>query len=452
MFSNLSEKINGVLSGLGSKGVLRESDIDKAMREIRVALLEADVALSVAKDFIDNVKEKALGQDVIKSVKPGHMVTKIVQDELVRFLGDKNQAIDLKSHLPTTIMVVGLQGSGKTTSTAKLAKLIEQKYNKKTLVSSLDVYRPAAQKQLEVLCQQNNLSSVEIIAKEKPVEIAKRSLSLAKKNGNDVLLLDTAGRLHIDADLMDELQQIKQAVQPTEILLVVDSLIGQDAVNVAKEFHEKIGITGVILTRLDGDSRGGAALSIKHVTGQPIKFAGVGEKIDEFEEFFPDRIASRILDKGDIVSLVEKASAVFGGNAEEKMMKKMQSGKFNFNDLLDQMRNMNKLGGIGSIMGMIPGISKMKSQIESSGLGSGDLLKKQEAMILSMTKRERSNPPIINASRRKRIADGSGCSLHELNKLIKQQQQMENMMKKMKKMDPKSMMRGGLGELMNMFK
>jgi len=446
MFENLSSKLTGILGKLRGRGVLSEVDIDSAMREVRIALLEADVALPVVKDFINSLKAKALGAEVIASVSPAQMVIKLVNDHLKELLGSETQEINLAANPPVVMMMVGLQGSGKTTSTGKLALRLKNKHNKKTLVASLDIYRPAAQQQLEQVAKQAGIDSLPIVAGEKPLEITQRALKEARLGGYDILLLDTAGRLHIDEELMNELKAVKSLANPLETLLVADSLTGQDAVNIAKTFHEQIGVTGIILTRVDGDGRGGAALSMRAVTGQPIKFIGVGEKLSEFEEFHPDRIAGRILDMGDIVSLVEKAAENISAEETEKMAKRMMEGVFDFNDLLDQLRKMHKMGGIGGMMKMLPGMGQLKEKMADAKIDP-KMLAHQEAIILSMTAKERANPSIINAKRRIRIANGSGLSVQDVNKLIKQQVQMQDMMKKLKKMGAKGMMRGGLSQL-----
>jgi len=446
MFENLSSKLTGILGKLRGRGVLSEADIDSAMREVRIALLEADVALPVVKDFINSLKAKALGAEVIASVSPAQMVIKLVNDHLKELLGSETQEINLAANPPVVMMMVGLQGSGKTTSTGKLALRLKNKHNKKTLVASLDIYRPAAQMQLEQVAKQAGIDSLPIVADEKPLEITERALKEARLGGYDVLLLDTAGRLHIDEELMSELKAVKSLANPLETLLVADSLTGQDAVNIAKTFHEQIGVTGIILTRVDGDGRGGAALSMRAVTGQPIKFIGVGEKLSEFEEFHPDRIASRILDMGDIVSLVEKAAENISAEETEKMAKRMMEGVFDFNDLLDQLRKMHKMGGLGGMMKMLPGMGQLKEKMADAKIDP-KMLAHQEAIILSMTAKERANPSIINAKRRIRIANGAGLSVQDVNKLIKQQVQMQDMMKKLKKMGAKGMMRGGLSQL-----
>lgn len=433
MFNKLSENISGVFSRLSGKGIIREDDVNLAMREIRLALLDADVSLEVTKDFIAKVREKALGEEVIKSITPAQMVIKIVQDELTAFLGSDESELNFKVTPPAIFMMVGLQGSGKTTSSGKLANYLAKKHGKKTLLASLDIYRPAAQKQLEILAEQIGGKSLEIIEGQKPEQITERAIKEAKLGAYDVLILDTAGRLHIDEELMLELQKVKKIANPAETLLVADSITGQDAVNVAKEFNEKIGLTGIILTRVDGDGRGGAALSMKAVTGCAIKFIGVGEKVDEFEPFHPERIASRILDKGDIVSLVEKAQQFVDKEQAEKMLAKVQKGKFDLDDLANQIKTIKKMGGMGGIASMLPGFGKVKAALDGANIDE-NILNQQLAIISSMTKKERTNPDLINASRRIRIAAGSGTSVQEVNKILKQYKQMAGAMKKMGKM------------------
>ena len=428
MFESLTDKLSQAFAKITSRGVLTEQDIDSAMREIRIALLEADVSLPVIKDFIAKVKEQALGEKVVKSIKPGQMVVKIVHDELIKLLGDEDNALNFNAAAPVCFLMLGLQGSGKTTTTAKIANKLKK--NKRILLASLDVYRPAAREQLAQLGKQIGVDVLPIIEKEKPLEITKRALSEAKKGVYDLLILDTAGRLQIDEELMKEALEVKKLANPLETLLVADALIGQEACNVAKEFNEKIGVTGLILTRIDGSSRGGAALSMKMVANAPIKFLGTGEKIDEIEEFHADRIAGRILGQGDVVSLVEKTIETIDKAEAEKMASKMMKGSFDMNDMLAQMQQIKKLGSIGSIVGMIPGLAKFKSQIEDSGVGDS-LMKKQEAIILSMTKEERAHPDIIKASRKRRIALGSGVNVHDVNVLLKSYEQMSTMMKKM---------------------
>lgn len=429
MFEALTDKLGAVFSKITSRGVLSEADIDSAMREIRIALLEADVSLSVVKDFIAHVKEQALGEKVVRSVQPGQMVVKIVHDELVKLLGDDKTELNLNAPAPVVVLMVGLQGSGKTTTTAKIANKLKK--NKRVLMASLDVYRPAAREQLAQLGAQIGVDTLDIREGEKPADITKRALNAAKTGVYDVLFLDTAGRLQIDEKLMDEVVEVKNISNPTEILLVADALIGQEACNVAKAFNDKLGITGLVLTRVDGSSRAGAALSMKMVAGVPIKYLGLGEKIDELEVFHADRIAGRILGQGDVVSLVEKAMETVDKEQAEKEMRAMMKGKFDLSDLLSQMRQMKKLGSMGSILSMIPGISKYKAQLEQ--INGDDIMKKQEAIILSMTPDERAHPDIIKASRKRRIACGAGVEVSEVNKLLKSYEQMASMMKQMGK-------------------
>lgn len=437
MFESLSDKLANAFDKITGRGSLSESDVKTAMREVRRALLEADVALEVAKDFIDRVTEKAIGSDVLRSIKPGQQVVKIVHDELVAMLGSEAAPIDLAAAAPVPIMMVGLQGSGKTTTTGKIAKRLKERENKKILMASLDTRRPAAQEQLRVLGEQIDVETLAIIAGQTPQQIAARALDEAKRGGFDVLMLDTAGRLHIDEELMQETIEIRDITSPHETLLVADSLTGQDAVNVAKSFDDRIGITGIVLTRVDGDGRGGAALSMRGITGKPIKLIGVGEKLDELEDFHPDRIANRILDMGDIVSLVEKAAETIDAKKAAQIAKKMQKGKFDLEDLSDQINQMKKLGGMGSIMSMMPGMGKMKKQLDQSQFDDS-VFTRQQAIISSMTKKERKFPKLLNASRKKRVAKGSGTSVQEINKLLKMHRQMADMMKKMSK-------KGGLG-------
>lgn len=442
MFESLTDKLSGVFARITSRGVLNDKDIDEAMREIRVALLEADVALPVVKDFVARVKEEARGEKLVRSIQPGQLVVKIVHDELVKLLGAEDGGLNLNVVPPAVILMAGLQGSGKTTSSAKLAKMLGK--NRKVLLASLDVYRPAAQEQLEQLARQIGGHSLPIVNGEKPLAITGRALDVAKKGGFDVLILDSAGRLHIDDALMEELQAVKKLASPAETLLVADAMMGQDACNVAREFNEKLGVTGIVLTRIDGSSRAGAALSMRMIAGVPVKYLGTGEKTDEMEEFHADRIAGRILGQGDVVSLVERAIEKVDQEEADKMAARMMKGKFDLEDLLSQLRQIQKLGSLGGIMGMIPGLSKFKNQIADAGIGDA-LIKKQEAIILSMTKAERKNPDIIKASRKKRIAAGSGVEVHDVNKLLKQYEQMASMMKKMGR-------GGGFGGLASMMK
>ena len=440
MFDTLQDKLGSIFDKLKRKGALKEPDVDLAMREVRLALLEADVTLPVVKDFIKKVREKAVGRQVLRSVTPGQMVVKIVNDELTSMLGGEGQVISLAAAAPVPLLMVGLQGSGKTTSTAKIAKRLKEKDNKKVLMASLDVRRPAAMQQLAILGQQIDVATLPIIDGQMPADIAKRAMTAAKLQGFDAVLLDTAGRLHVNQALMAEIIAVRDAINPHETLLVVDALTGQDAVNVAQEFNSQIGVTGIVLTRMDGDGRGGAALSMRAITGKPIKLVGVGEKIDDVEEFHPERVASRILGMGDVVSLVEKAAETIDAEDAEIMMQKMKKGRFDFDDLRSQLRQMKKLGGMGSILGMIPGLGKAQKQMAAANVDD-KLLARQEAIINSMTPKERGNPKLLNASRKKRIAAGSGTSVPEVNKILKMQKQMATMMKKMGK-------KGGMGGMM----
>ncbi|MDP6874098.1 MAG: signal recognition particle protein, partial [Alphaproteobacteria bacterium] len=438
-----------VFDKLTRRGALSEGDVDAALREVRQALLEADVALSVARDFIKQVRERAVGQEVVKSVTPGQMVVKIVNDALVETLGSEAVEINLNAVPPAPIMMVGLQGSGKTTTTAKLAKRLVERDKKKVLMASLDTRRPAAMEQLKVLGQQIDVPTLPIVEGQNPNDIAKRAMQSARLQGFDIILLDTAGRMHVDEALMAEVQAVHGVAQPVETLLVADSLTGQDAVNVAEQFNKRLNLTGIVLTRVDGDGRGGAALSMRAVTGCPIKLLGVGEKLDELETFHPDRIASRILGMGDVVSLVEKATENIDEAEAEKLAKKVQKGQFDMNDLLDQLRQISKMGGLDGLMAMMPGVGKLKKQMADANIDP-KLIKRQEAIILSMTLEERLKPKLIHASRKKRIAAGSGTSVQEVNRLLKQFKQMSGMMKKVSKMGKKGMMRGlpGLGGAM----
>ncbi|WP_333834276.1 signal recognition particle protein [Rubrimonas sp.] len=448
MFESLSERLSGVFDKLTRQGALSETDVSEALREVRVALLDADVALPVARDFIANVREKATGQAVLKSVTPGQMVVKIVHDELVRMLaGDGEQAELRIDSPPAAILMVGLQGSGKTTTTGKLAKRLTERDGKRVLMASLDTRRPAAMEQLAILGRQIGVDTLPIVPGQDPVAIAKRAKQQASFGGYDVVMLDTAGRLHVDDALMAEVEAVRDASKPNETLLVVDSLTGQDAVNVAENFHGRIGVTGVILTRMDGDGRGGAALSMRAVTGRPIRFIGTGEKLEGLEEFHPERVAGRILGMGDIVSLVEKAQEQIEAAEAEKMMKRFQKGRFDMNDLRNQLEQMLKLGGMSGVMGMMPGMGKMQKQLEASGMDD-KVIRRQIAIIQSMTKTERRNPDLMQASRKKRVAAGSGLEVQDVNKLLKMHRQMADMMKQMGKMGKKGLMRGGLGALL----
>jgi signal recognition particle subunit SRP54 len=433
MFESLSERLGGVFDRLTKQGALSEADVDTALREVRVALLEADVSLEVARDFVRAVKVKATGQAVTKSITPGQQVVKIVHDELVRVLAGDGEPDSLKiDNPPATILMVGLQGSGKTTTTAKLAKRLKEKNGKRVLLASLDTNRPAAMEQLAILGVQIGVDSLPIVKGESAVQIAKRAKTQANMGGYDVLFLDTAGRLHIDEVLMDEIQSVRDIAQPRETLLVVDGLTGQDAVNVATEFDGKVGISGVVLTRMDGDGRGGAALSMRAVTGKPIRFVGLGEKMDAIETFEADRVAGRILGMGDIVALVEKARETFEAEQAERMAKRFAKGLFNMNDLRAQLEQMLKMGGMQGVMGMLPGMGKMAKAAEDAGFNDR-MLRQQIALIQSMTKKERANPDLLAASRKKRIAAGSGMDVSDLNRLLKQHKQMADMMKKMGK-------------------
>jgi signal recognition particle subunit SRP54 len=433
MFENLSERLSGVFDRLTKQGALSGDDVKTALREVRVALLEADVSLPVARDFVNAVQAKATGQAVTKSITPGQQVVKIVHDELVHVLqGDADPGVLKIDNPPAPILMVGLQGSGKTTTTGKLAKRLKEREGKRVLMASLDTNRPAAMEQLAILGVQIGVDTLPIVKGETPVQIAKRAKTQASLGGYDVYMLDTAGRLHIDTDLIAQAAAVRDAVNPRETLLVVDGLTGQVAVEVAQEFDDKIGVTGVILTRMDGDGRGGAALSMRAVTGKPIRFVGLGEKMDALETFEASRIAGRILGMGDIVALVEKAQQTIEAEQAERMMKRFQKGQFNMNDLKMQLEQMVKMGGMEGLMGMMPGMGKMKGQMDKAGLDDS-ILKRQIALINSMTKKERANPDLLAASRKKRVAAGSGMEVSDLNKLIKQHRQMADMMKKMGK-------------------
>ena len=452
MFENLTNKFEEIFSSLKKAPSLDEKQVDEGLKGIRLALLEADVSLDVVKEFISRVKPKALGQEIIRSTSPGDMVVKIVYDEIVSFLGDKNSEISLNAVPPVPIMLVGLQGSGKTTTTSKLAKFLEKNNKKKVMMASLDVYRPAAQEQLRLLGEQNNIETLPIIEGQLPADICRRALSAANLNGCEVVLFDTAGRTQIDFQMMNEIKQIETIINPAETLLVADSLTGQVAANVAKEFKNTVNLSGIILTRADGDGRGGAALSMKYVAEVPIKFLGVGEKIENFEVFHPDRIANRILGMGDIVSLVEKASEDLDQENLKKTEEKLKKGQFSMEDYLSQLRQMKKMGGIEGIMSFLPGVSKIKSQMDQSGIDE-KIITQNEAVILSMTKQERENPKIINGSRKKRIANGSGTDIATINKLLKQFKMMSEMMKKMSKGNMKGMADKGIPpELFNQLK
>ena len=439
MFDSLSDRLGGVFDKLRGRGALSEADVRSAMREVRVALLEADVALPVARDFVDRATEKAVGADVVRSVTPGQMVVKIVHDALIEMLGADASTLNLDVSPPAVVMMVGLQGSGKTTTTAKLARRLKDRERKKVLMASLDVARPAAQEQLAVLGRQAGVDTLPIVAGQSPVQIATRALQSAKLQGYDVLLLDTAGRLHVDDALMAEMKAVATASRPVETLLVVDSLTGQDAVNVAQGFAGQVDISGVILTRMDGDARGGAALSMRAVTGKPIKFAGTGEGLDALEAFHPDRVAGRILGMGDVVSLVERAAETIKQEDAEKLAAKMEKGKFDLDDLRMQIQQMQRMGGLGALAAMMPGIKGL-----APGKADDKALGRLEAMMSSMTAKERSKPEIINAKRKIRVAKGSGTTVQDVNKLLKMHQDMATAMKRLRKM-------GGLGKLAAMF-
>ncbi len=441
MFETLSDRLTGIFDKLTGRGALSEGDVAEAMREVRRALLEADVALEVVRGFIDTVQEKAIGHEVLKSVTPGQHVIKIVNDELVSMLGDEAVGIDLKAKAPVPIMLVGLQGSGKTTTCAKIALRLLKQNKKKILMASLDTRRPAAQEQLRVLGVQVEVDTLPIKKGQDPLQITRRAIKEAKTGGYDVVMLDTAGRTHIDEELMAESADIHKIAKPHETLLVADALTGQDAVNLAKSFDECVPLTGIVLTRVDGDGRGGAALSMRAVTGKPIKLIGTGEKVDALEDFHPDRIANRILGMGDVVSLVEKAAETLDVEKAEKIAKKMRKGVFDLEDLSDQLKQMEKIGGMSGVLNMLPGIGKMKKQIEEADLDNS-VVKRQQAIISSMTMKERRAPKLLNASRKKRVAAGSGTTVQDINKLLKMHRTMADMMKKMGK---------GKGGLASMF-
>ena len=448
MFEGLSNKLGGVFDKLTRRGALKASDISEAMREVRVALLEADVALPVVKDFIAKVTEEAAGEQVLRSVTPGQMVVKVVHDHLVDMLGAEPEPLRVHGNPPNAVLMVGLQGSGKTTTTAKIAARLTRLEKKKVLMASLDIYRPAAQQQLQQLGDQNGLAVLPIVFGEQPVAIAKRAMQMGRNEGFDVVMLDTAGRLHIDEALMSEVQQVRDAVSPGETLLVTDAMTGQDSVNVAKEFHDKVGISGIVLTRVDGDARGGAALSMKAVTNTPIKFLGVGEKIDELDAFDARRVAGSILGQGDVVGLVERAAQVIDQEEAEKTAERMMKGQFTLEDMANQIGQLRKMGDLKGLMGMIPGMGKMKKQLANADVDEKKIAH-QEAIIRSMTPKERRNPKLINGSRRKRIATGSGTTVPEVNRLLKQFTMMSKMMKNMGKLGkgkmPPGMPGAGMG-------
>ncbi len=432
MFDSLSDRLSGIFEGLRKRGALKEADVEAALREIRVALLEADVALPVVKDFVDGVKSKAVGQEVLRSVTPGQMVVKIVHDALVDMLSPEDPAgagLAVNGNPPQAILMVGLQGSGKTTTSAKIAKRLAEREKKRVLMASLDVYRPAAQQQLQVLGDQNGIPVMTPVLGEQPVAIANRAMETGRREGYDVVILDTAGRLTLDQEMMTEVVNVRMASVPSEVLLVADAMTGQDAVNLAKEFNDRVGITGIVLTRVDGDARGGAALSMRSVTGKPIKLMGTGEGADALDAFDANRVAGSILGMGDVVGLVEKASQVVEQEEAEKIAKKMLKGQFTLEDMADQFKQLRKMGSLDGILGMLPGAQKIKSAFDQHQVDD-KMIARQEAIILSMTTHERRNPKNINGSRRKRIAAGSGTTVPEVNRLLKQYRQMADMMKK----------------------
>ena len=443
MFDALSDRLGNVFDRLKGKGSLSESDVNAAMREVRIALLEADVAVEVVKSFIDGVKERAVGQEVTKSVTPGQQVIKIVNDNLIEMLGKEPAWIELNAVPPVPILMIGLQGSGKTTTAAKIASRLTRRDKKKVMMASLDVTRPAAREQLRVLGEQIDVSTLPMAEGETAVSIAKRAMAASRLQGYDVVILDTAGRVTIDQGLMDEIKQISEITNPAEKILVADALTGQDAVTTAKNFHQNVGVTGIVLTRMDGDSRGGAALSMRSVTGVPIKAVGTGEKLENLEDFHPERVAGRILGMGDVVSLVEKAAETIEVEEAEKIALKMQKGQFDFNDMLTQLQQVSKMGGLGGVLAMLPGVGKLQKQMASAGVDDKSIAR-QVAIIQSMTAQERKSPKLLNASRKRRVASGSGTTAQEINRLLKQQMELARMMKKVGKM-------GGLKGLGSLF-
>ena len=443
MFDALSDRLGNVFDRLKGKGSLSESDVNAAMREVRIALLEADVAVEVVKSFIDGVKERAVGQEVTKSVTPGQQVIKIVNDNLIEMLGKEPAWIELNAVPPVPILMIGLQGSGKTTTAAKIASRLTRRDKKKVMMASLDVTRPAAREQLRVLGEQIDVSTLPMAEGETAVSIAKRAMAASRLQGYDVVILDTAGRVTVDQGLMDEIKQISEITNPAEKILVADALTGQDAVTTAKNFHQNVGVTGIVLTRMDGDSRGGAALSMRSATGVPIKAVGTGEKLENLEDFHPERVAGRILGMGDVVSLVEKAAETIEVEEAEKIALKMQKGQFDFNDMLTQLQQVSKMGGLGGVLAMLPGVGKLQKQMASAGVDDKSIAR-QVAIIQSMTAQERKSPKLLNASRKRRVASGSGTTAQEINRLLKQQMEMARMMKKVGKM-------GGLKGLGSLF-
>lgn len=448
MFEGLSDKLSNILNSLTRRGALTEEDVNAALREVRRALLEADVALEVVRSFTDKVRARAVGAEVVKSVSPGQQVVKIVHDQLVEMLGSDAEVISLNAAPPVGILMVGLQGSGKTTTTAKIAKRLTDREKRRVLMASLDTRRPAAMEQLAVLGKQVGVDTLPIVAGQSAVQIARRAMEAARLGGYDVVILDTAGRVTVDEALMVEAADVRAATNPHEVLLVADALTGQDAVNTARAFDERLGVTGIVLTRMDGDARGGASLSMRAVTGKPIKLIGTGEKVDALEEFHPSRVANRILGMGDIVSLVEKAAENFDAAQAQRMAEKMRKGKFDLEDLRDQLTQMEKIGGIGGMLGMLPGVAKMKSQLENANIDD-KIIKRQRAIIDSMTPAERRNPDILKASRKKRIASGAGAKVEDINKLLKMHRQMADVMKMMGGGKGKGMA-GALGKMLGM--
>ena len=449
MFEGLTDKLSGIFDQITRRGALREEDVNNAMREVRRALIEADVALDVVRSFVDKVRAQAIGANVVKSVTPGQMVIKIVNDVLVETLGSVAEPLNLEAAPPVAIMMVGLQGAGKTTTSAKIAKRLTERDKRKVLMASLDVKRPAAQEQLAVLGRQIGVATLPIVAGQTPVQIARRAEEAARLQGFDVVILDTAGRTHIDEPLMAEMAEIKAATNPHEILLVADSLTGQDAVNLARNFNERVGITGIVLTRTDGDGRGGAALSMRAVTGRPVKLIGTGEKMDGLDEFNPTRIANRILGMGDIVALVERAAANIDAEKAQKLAERMSKGRFDLNDLSEQLAQIEKIGGLGGIMNMLPGMAKMKDQLAAANIDDR-VVKRQRAIISSMTAKERRDPDILKASRKKRVAAGSGTKVEDVNRLLKQHRQMADMMKQMGAAQGKRGLMGKMAGMMGM--
>ncbi|MDE2516555.1 MAG: signal recognition particle protein [Rhodospirillales bacterium] len=448
MFEALSDRLSGVFEGLRKRGALSEQDVSEALREVRLALLDADVALDVVRDFIAKVRERAVGAEVLRSVTPGQQVVKIVNDCLVDALGGSGAVgLDLNAPAPVAILMVGLQGSGKTTTSGKLGLRLRDKSRRKVLLASLDTQRPAAQLQLEQLAQRAGVASLPIIAGQRPLDIAARAMDTGRREGYDIVILDTAGRLSIDLALMEEVRAIRAATNPVETLLVVDAMTGQDAVVTARSFNEAVGVTGIVMTRMDGDARGGAALSMRAVTGAPIKLVGVGEKLDALEDFHPERVAGRILGMGDIVGLVERATETIDQEEAEKLARKMAKGTFDLDDFASQLRQITKMGSLSGILGMLPGVGKLKAQIADANINT-KMIHRQAAIISSMTKAERRTPDIIKASRKKRIAAGSGVSVQDVNRLLKQFDDMSTMMKRMNKLGQKGLMRQGLAALM----